>query len=383
MIFSDYFNPVSLEKPQNELLLNNRLFCRHIDIHTPDIEPKDLSKYKIAIIGITESRGCNNVEVDFAADEIRNQLYQLNFPEKKINIIDLGNLKLGKELKDTYFALRDVLLELLQYNICPIVVGGSQDITYGIYLAFEYLKKHYTLSTIDFRVDVAFEAYDSISFNNFLNPIILENKNLFEFINIGHQACFANIDNVDLFENLFHETLRLGILRNNTQLAEPYLRDSDIVSFDFSSLKHADAPGQLIASPNGFNAEDACQLLRYAGFGEKIKILGLFNINPTIDENKVTSNLAAQCIWYFLDGYSIKINESPLDHPDDFKKYFVSLDDENQIIFYNSLLTQRWWIAVPTKEKNDYIAACNEKDYLMALKGEIPDRWLKLLKKLN
>jgi formiminoglutamase len=383
MNLRDYFDPVSLDRPDNDALLNNRLFCRHISIHTPDNEIKNLDNYKIAIVGVNDNRGSEIIGVEYSADAIRKQLYQLNFLEKKINIVDLGNLKQGKELKDTYFALRDVILELLSMNIFPLIIGGSQDMTYGIFLAFEYLKQPYTLTTIDYRVDVVFESYDSITYKNYLNQIILENKHLFEYINIGHQACFANTDNVDLFDNLFHEIIRLGILRNNTSYAEPYLRDSEIVSIDFSSVKHADAPAQLVASPNGFNAEDICQLVRYVGFGEKIKVLGLFNINPSEDLHNVTSDLAAQCIWYFLDGYSIKINENPCQFPNEFKKYIVALDDENHIIFYKSLVTERWWCEVPVKDKNSFLMACSENDYLMSLKNEIPDRWLKLFKKLN
>jgi formiminoglutamase len=383
MNIRDYFNPISLDKPENDVLSNNRLFCKHIDIHTPDFEINNLQGYKIAIIGVTEIRGCGIVGIENTADAIRNQLYQLNFFEKKISIVDLGNLKQGNDLKDTYFALRDVILELQGYNICPIVIGGSQDLTYGCFLAFEYLKNPYTLCTIDYRVDVAFEAYSKLTCENFLNSIILENKHLFEYINIGQQACFANTDNIDLFENLFHEIIRLGILRNNSIYAEPYLRDSDIVSVDFSAIKHADAPAQIVASPNGFNAEDLCQLMRYAGFGEKIKVLGLFNINSTNDSDYVTSSLAAQCIWYFLDGYTIKINEDPSKSPEDFKKYIVALDDENKIIYHKSMLTERWWTEVPKKDEDNFLIACTENDYLMSLKNEIPDRWLKLLKKLN
>jgi formiminoglutamase len=383
MKLKDYFDPVSLEGRENELLLNNRLFCKHIDIHTPDFEIVSLKNYKIAIIGVTDDRGCGAMGVQFTADAIRKQLYQLNFLEKNIKIVDLGNLKQGKEIIDTYYALRDVILELLSFGICPIILGSSQDITYGIFQAFEYLKQPYTLNTIDFRVDVAFESYESMTHKNYLNKIILDNKFLFEYINIGHQACFANTDNIDLFENLFHEIIRLGVLRNNTVLAEPYLRDSEIVSIDFSSVKHADAPAQLIASPNGFNAEDVCQLARYAGFGEKIKVFSLTNINTDNDPDNITCCLAAQCIWYFLEGFSIKVFEDPLKFPDDFKKYFVALDDENKIAFYKSMITERWWIEVPTKSNSLYIAACAENDYQMSLKNEIPDRWLKLLKKLN
>jgi arginase family enzyme len=382
MSLNDFFDPVSLDGSIDGIVFSKNLFCQHITIHTPDIPICNLQNYKVALLGVPEERGSTK-GIALAPDIIRDKLYQLIYFEKNIPIIDLGNLKQGKSINDTYFGLRDVLLELLSHNILPVIIGGGQDLTYGIFLAFEYIKKPYTLSTIDYRIDIAFESYENISFKNYLNRIILENKNLFEYLNIGQQACFNSAENTDLFENLFHETLRLGNLRNNLILVEPYLRDSDIVSIDFSSIRHGDAPGQAISSPNGFNAEDICQIARYAGFGEGLKVFGLFDICPGFDQNNVTASLAAQVIWYMLDGFSIRLNEKPIEHPDEFKKFIVSLNEDNNIVFYKSNLTNRWWSEINFDNDKTRIISCTENDYINSTKHEIPDRWLKIVKKLN
>lgn len=382
MLLKEYFEPVSLEKPEEDII-NQDAFCRHIYIHTSDHPIGDLHNYRIALIGVPEGRAASTDGIEMAPDIVRDKLYRLTFLEKKIPIIDLGNLKIGKEIKDTYFGLRDVLLELFSYNILPIIIGGSQDLTYGIFLAFEYLKTPYTLTTVDYRIDIELESYEKITHKNYLNTIILENKNIFEYINIGHQACFSRIDNNDILENLFYESIRLGLIRNNLKIIEPYLRDSEILSIDFSSVKHADAPGQAVTSPNGFNADDICQIARYAGFGENLKILGMFDICPFFDQNNVTGSLAAQVIWYFLDGYSNRLNEVPTEHPEEFKKFIISFDELNTLIFYKSLLTQRWWCEVPGNNLNYHIIACSEADYISANNHEIPDRWIKILKKTN
>ena len=383
MSINEYLEPVSLEKPEGDLPASQNLFCRHIAIHTADNPIGDLGKYKVAILGVPESRASAVDGIHLAPDVIRDKLYQLNIIEKKLPVIDLGNLIRGKEQKDTYFGLRDVVLELLQYNILPVIIGGSQDLTYGLFLAFEYLNQAYTLATIDYRIDLAFESYEKITNKNYLNTILLENKNLFEYLNIGQQACFAAEENYDLFENLFHESIRLGLLRNNIPSIEPYLRDATILSIDFSSLRHSDAPGQEFASPNGFNAEDICQIARYAGFGEKLKAIGLFDICPLHDHNNVTSSLAAQAIWYLLEGFSQRIGESPSDHPEEFKKFIISYDETNKLTFFKSLLTNRWWCEVPSNNSKSRVISCTESDYINACNREIPDRWLKILKKLN
>jgi formiminoglutamase len=384
MSLQHYFDPVSLEKPSDDLLNNPNLFCKHITIHTPDNPIGNLNGYQVAIIGVPEDRQSLVKGCGLAPDVIRNCLYQLNMVNPKISIYDLGNLKQGKEIKDTYFGLRDVVLELLEKNITVIVLGGSQDLTFGLCLAYEHLKNNFNLTTIDYKFDLAFESYANISSKNYLNTIILESKHLFEYTNIGQQAPFLAPESADIFESLFHEGLRLGSIRNNIRDTEPYLRDSEIVSIDISSIKHSDAPGQAFASANGFLAEDVCQMARYAGFGEKNKVLGIFDVCPALDHNNVTSALAAQIAWYYLDGLVYRKNEFPALYPNEFKQFIITLDEVNNMIFYKSPITQRWWCEVPHKnDKNTHVISCSENDYLRASNHEIPERWLKLLKKLN
>ena len=93
-------------------------------------------------------------------------------------------------------------------------------------------------------------------------------------------------------------------------------------------------------------------------------------------------------IWYFLEGYSLRKNElNP--NVNNCIKYTVSFDDgRNEIIFYKSKKSSRWWMGVPVKsEKNknieNYFIACSYKDYELAMKGDIPPKWIKTYKKLS
>jgi hypothetical protein len=165
-MLNEYFDPVSLEKSEIEILPSQGLFCQNISIHTADNPIGDLSNYKVALIGVPEGRAASFDGIEMAPDIVRDRLYKLNFIHKKPAVIDLGNLKQGRSPKDTYFGLRDVMLELFSKNILPVVIGGSQDLTYGMSLAFEYLNKPYTFTTIDNRIDIAFESYDKINYKN-------------------------------------------------------------------------------------------------------------------------------------------------------------------------------------------------------------------------
>lgn len=380
---SEYFNPVSLDNPNANKLLNDELFCKHITIHTPNNSISNIELFNAAIIGVPEDRASINKGCAQAPDMVRQMLYQLTCVNKKLRIVDLGNLKLGSQLTDTYFGLRDVMFHLLQNNIIPIVIGGSQDLSLAMCQAYEMLKNRFTYTTVDNKFDFAPETYTKINSGNYLNALILENKNLFEYINLGHQACYLSAADSYLFQTLYHEFIRLGQLRNNIQLSEHLLRDSNIISIDLASVKHADAPAQANTSPNGFTAEEICQIVHYAGISENLKLFGLFEFTPTRDINNTTAILSAQIIWYFLDALAVRKAEFPHLNNSNFVHYIVSLNNDHNIEFFKSTVTQRWWVQVPSNNNKNIIIACTETDYLNACNNEIPDRWLKFLKKLN
>ena len=105
--------------------------------------------------------------------------------------------------------------------------------------------------------------------------------------------------------------LRLGDLRQNITSVEPYLRSSDIVSFDLSSIKQSDAPGTTSPSPNGLEAHHSCAITRYAGMSDRVSSLGIFEIDLKNDVSKQTIKLVSQIIWYFFEGFSLRNNDFP------------------------------------------------------------------------
>ena len=102
------------------------------------------------------------------------------------------------------------------------------------------------------------------------------------------------------------------------------------------------------------------------------------------DETNGTVSLAAQAVWHFLQGVSLRVDENPIAHPEDFQKYIVSLDNSagQELYFLKSLQTGRWWLATP---QQDWVilkvTACSKTDYEKACNNEIPDRWCKLIQR--
>ena len=388
MNLNDYFDPVSLEKPTHNILDNPDAFCKSITIHTPSLPIRDLDQYKVAIVGVPEHRNSINEGSDQAPDKIRNKLYQLIRTANKFKIIDLGNMKVGKTHEDTLYGLRDIISELASLDIITIVLGGAHQLTYSSCLAWEDMQRRYNLTVVDSHFD--FEttpATEDILAENYLNKILLPKTHLFSFINLGHQQYFAEPAQTSWIENNFHYALRVGTLRSSIRETEPLIRDSHILSIDMRSVRFADSPGYIYPSPNGLNGEEICQIAKYAGTSQNLKVFGIYEVNPLFDPQGISSHLAAQMVWYFIDGIIQRTVESLSSDYSGFKKFIIKNNQiDPELVFYKSILTDRWWMEIPLIKGNNHetiVIACSEDDYKTASSQSIPERWWKLFRKLN
>ena len=387
MDLNGYFDPVSLERPEFEYLDNNESFSHHISVHTPDQPIRELDKHQVALIGIpVDSNGFIKGSKE-APNKIRSKLYQLRKINRNLKIYDLGNLKNGGSINDTYFAIRDTILELRERDISCILLGGSQDLSYGVLLALEKLTGLHQILSVDSMLDFSLNE-DPINSRNYLNQVVNNTgSKQFSLTNLGHQAYFVTDNQLQQLDQSYLESIRLGEVRKEIKMAEPLIRDSEFISIDMGAVRHADAPGASIPSPNGFFGDELCQLTRYAGLSEHTNIMGIFELNPSSDINDQTAHLAAQAVWYFLEGLTHRIRENPLDTPEHIKKFIVTLNAAgHDIIFHKSTLSERWWMEIPVKNPAtgyNFFVSCSYEDYQLACNQEIPDRWWRFLHRLG
>lgn len=386
---SDFVNPIDLEKIKSEKEFLPHHIGSNISININSAEFLLNPNTKMALIGVNENRGMLlEANSSSAADEIRKYLYRLTFNSDVI-IADLGNLKSGFTLSDTIFALKQLLSDLLSKNIFPVIIGGSRDLTYANYLAYEKLDQAVNLVSIDsaFRFG---NSEAEINADNFLSKIILHQPNfLFNYSNIGYQSYFISKQETDLLEKLFFDVYRLGTTRNEIAEAEPIIRNADFISFDVSSIRQSEAPGNLSPSPNGFFGDEACVLSRYAGLSDKLTSIGFYGFTPDADLKGQTAHLYAQIIWHFFEGYAARKKDFPIAEKSEYLRYTVSLKNgSTDIIFYKSKKSERWWMEVPypSHKKIQYdrqlLVPCSYKDYKIACEDEMPDRWWLAYQKL-
>jgi arginase family enzyme len=384
---NDYFNPVSIESPDFEYLTTQAGFPHNITIHTENAPVKEITKYKIAILGVPEGRNSPNAGSQKGPDFIRGQLYRLAKIPGRSKIIDLGNMKQGVTFNDTIAGLTDVLNLLISENIFPVVIGGSSALIPAIDRAVSQTLSRYTLTCVDPRIDFSNDRKAPDSFN-YLNSLFSNHKSTFShYINIGYQTYLNDQQIINRFLKRRSELIRIGDVRQAIYLTEPLFRDSDVALFDISAVRQSDAPGTVSPSPNGFYGEEICLLSRYAGISDKLRVFGLFDVNPEFDLRDQTTGLAAQIIWFFLEGFSQKQYETPvlnLSNSGRFIKYHVRITDlDDDLIFVKSNLTDRWWIELPAEKDQAFYVACSHEDYLKANRNEVPDRWVQAIERFK
>ena len=361
-----------------------------ITIYRESEDLPELDEFQLAIIGVEEDRNSfDNKGCKEAPNVIRKSLYQLFNHWNNLNIIDLGNIKNGYEIEDTYFALNNVIITLMKYHIVPIILGGSQDLTYPIYQVYENTGKLVNITSIDSKFDIGHDN-ETLNSNSYLSHIILHQPNfLFNYTNIGYQNYYVDKQSIDIMKQLLFDVHRIGNIKNNIEITEPLLRNADIITIDTSAFCAADAPGIKYNSPNGFSSEDGCKMTRYAGLNPKLTSIGFFEYNPSYDINNITANTLSQMIWYFIEGFSLRINDFPAFENKDFKRYIVKMDDINDdIIFLCHKISGKWWLDLSFKSKNNvkyerhHYIPCSIKDYELAMENELPDIWWQFYQKL-
>ena len=392
MSISDFLSPVDL----NSLSPDDGFYTSHlgakIEVYQTDFPDLDDNQFDIALIGVLEDRNSiNNKGTAKAPDFFRRKLYELNEGNYATRIVDLGNIKSGHQVSDTYVALKLVVAELIRKNIVPVIIGGGQDLTYPQFMAYEELQQKVDLLVIDSHFDLDESLDDTIETNSasYLNKIFSHQPNfLFNFSNIGYQTFFVDQESLKVMDKLYFDVHRLGDFTNSVSTAEPIIRNANMISFDISAIRSSDAVGNGNASPNGFYGEDACQIARYAGMNDKLSSIGFYEYNPDHDPKGQTAMLLSQMIWYFIDGFYNRKKEFPMLPKSRYITFRTSLKDgSHELVFVKSKKSDRWWMQVPyptgsSRNARHHLVPCRYEDYQLANSGEMPDLWLRTYRKL-
>jgi formiminoglutamase len=364
---SDYFNltdflsPVNLAELSDDQLYHDGQIGKSITVYENDFPA--IFDADIILVGCSEQRGNgknNNNQLLSAADAVRRQFYQLYYWHNDLKLADIGNIKTGASLQDSYAAVKTVLSELLNEKKTIILIGGSHDLTLPQYEAYSTNKQIIEISCVDALIDLNINS--ALRSDNFLMELLTGEPNF-----VRHY----NPNMLETMDKLRFDCYRVGNVKESMDEMEPVIRNCQLLSFDISAIAHAYAPANAV-SPNGFNGEESCLLMRYAGLSPNTNSIGIYGYDPAKDKENLTAKQISHMIWYLLDGRSRGRRESGLEEKESFNEYHMAFA-EVQTVFLQSKKTGRWWMQLPD---NKFIA-CSYKDYLLASSNEIPERWLR------
>ena len=124
-------------------------------------------------------------------------------------------------------------------------------------------------------------------------------------------------------------------------------------------------------------------MAKYAGLSERLKVFGLFEVDPGKDQFDLTAKLSAQILWYYIEGLTNRqaigagLEENGI-------IYQVDVEDVNKpLVFCKNTLTNQWWMKFQALNNETIVLACSEEEYQQASNNDIPDLWLKYIQKID
>jgi formiminoglutamase len=365
----DFLEPVNLYELSDDEGYKDTQLGNHIalnDEHFPDLEKADF-----VMVGFGESRGCApGGDINEAPNAIRKEFYALFHWHKEVNVADVGNVKPGATLQDSYAALKSVVNELIRHNKKVVILGGSHDLTLAQYEAYADLEQIIEATCVDARIDLNMESV--LPADNFLMEMLTGEPNFVRHYNhIGFQSYFVHPTMLETIDRLRFDCYRVGRVKEKIEEMEPVIRNSNLFSFDIAAIQNSHAPANRL-TPNGFDGEEACTLMQYAGMSTNVNTIGIYGYLPRQDIHSLTAKQISHMLWYLMDGVYKGKTESKLEDRDNFNEFRLAFA-ELETTFLQSKRTGRWWMEIP----NGKMIACSHFDYMIASANDIPERWLR------
>lgn len=369
----DFLEPVNIAQLSNDEGFRDTQLGRHIAVYDevfPDIAHADM-----VLVGCGEMRGAGIQYTNTdAPDAVRSEYYKLFHWHTDVNVADVGNVKCGATLQDSYAALRMVVSELVALGKKVVILGGSHDITSAQYHAYGSLSRVIDAVCVDARMDLDMDS--TLPADNFLVELFTGMPNhLKHYSHIGFQSYLLHPEMLETIDKLRFDCFRVGKVKENIEEMEPTVRNSELFSFDIAAIQYAHAPANHI-TPNGFTGEEACTLVQYAGMSQVCSSIGIYGYIPAQDAHNLTAKQIAHMLWYVMDGINKSKHEAPLTERHQFNEFTMAFA-EVETIFLQSKRTGRWWMQL---HDGNYIA-CSYKDYLTACNNDIPERWMRAVER--
>ena len=323
----------------------------------------------IVLLFVSDYRGAKRGAENLDFSPIRNYFYRLSKLDFEIPICDLGDLISGRSVQDTHYVLQEVLSACHYKNALPIIIGGSNDLSYSLFSTLNFHRKNICYTQISNKVSLDNEG-EEINERNYLNRIFsTKNFSIKNFHLLGYQKHLNEVDSVKLIKEVEFDVIRLAEMMNSTDKTEPFFRNADLVTVDCDAIESFGEPFSIHSQVNGLNRREICAYMQEIGMSQNLQSVGIFNYNVK-NGGKLNHQLLAQMVWYLIEGINIQKS-----HPKEkeFETFWVIIDDK-EYAFRRGVFTNLWYFG----EGDDSIP-CSKLDYEEAKRGNLPVRLHKFL----
>lgn len=320
---SHWFTPENRGETKPDRLSPSALWHKVAHLHDDDFQP---ASHDLFLVGFSPEH----------TRPVKKFLYGFSaLPGQALRVVDAGYLTQAQS-----DAIIPIIQELNDLNICVMFIGAPSS-----FMGIQCLDSRFCSIIAESNLD------DDIFLRQYASHLYLQ------YIATQRHLITESQPSVG-------GHIRLSELKSDLTLAEPCLRESDVMVFNLNSI-HAPELGYRIGnSTSGLTVLEVCQLFRYAGASPHIRAAGIYGFDPDQDRESMAANGIAQMIWYFLEGSMLR------EDPDSTRltEYHVDIKEaEDTLVFYKSEVSGRWWVKNKTGRKvscgfHDYRRACQE-DY--------------------
>ncbi len=333
---------------------------------------KELPQNGIAFIFVSDYRGANGNAEAKNFQFIRERFYQLSALDFSVPMYDFGDLISGETPEDTACILEEALILCREKNTIPLVIGGSNDLSYALFSGLNKCENTINYTQISNTISLENKG-ESINENNFLGKLLANTDFAVEnYYHLGYQKHLSELDAVSFMKKVDFEVVRLSEMMKNTENIEPYFRRADLITLSADAVESFAAPFSIHTQVNGLNRRELCAYMKEIGLDAQLKAFGFFNLELNI-QNELNIQLIAQALWYLVEGINIQQT-----HPKNngFDLFWVMVEDE-KYAFQRDKFTGLWYFGAD--EDIEKCLPCSPRDYERAKNGELSERLIKFL----
>ena len=329
----------------------------------------DIVEDSIVLLFVSDNRGSGgDAEVqDFTL--IRRELYKLSKLDFDIPVVDLGDLVSGKTPQDSHYILQEVLSACHYKNAIPVIIGGSNDLSFSLFSALNFHQKNINYTQVSNIVSL--EQGEEINERNFLSKILgSKHFSIKNYHHLGYQKHLNELDSVKLIKEVQFDVIRLAEMMNSAERTEPYFRKADLVTINLDAVESFSEPFSINPQVNGLNKREICAYMKEIGLSEKLKSVGIFNYNIYSD-SYLNHQLLAQMIWYLIEGINIQHTHPKERH---YETFYVLVNDD-QYAFKRDVFSNLWYFGEDDDINN--CIPCSRSDFDDAKRGFLNPRFTK------